>query len=503
MGSASRLGLPPADLTDHRCSPYGHAMTDDLARLDAVALAELVRTGQASPLELVDATIERVERLDPHVNAVIHRTFDKARRIAADELPDGPFRGVPFLLKDLWPAGAGDPHHQGVKALKKANHTAEHDSNITVAYRRAGFVLCGRTNTPELGLVATTEPLAQGPSRNPWDTSRSTGGSSGGAAAAVAAGMLPAANASDGGGSIRIPAAMCGLVGLKPSRGRISMGPGQDEWGNSVQHVVAHTVRDSAAILDATAYPFPGDGVIAPTDGQPYADQVGRPARALRVGVLDTSTRSDITLQPDIAAAVGEAAALIERLGHHVEVSHPAALEDEELLAEFIALWAAGAAASVDRVGGWIGRPLGPDDVEPATWAMAEAGRGVSGPDVLRMQAAQTSFRRDLASWWTDGFDLLLTATCMRTAPKLDELTSTEDDPMRGLISSIPYAANAAPFNVSGQPAVSLPLARSESGLPIGIQLVADYGREDLLFQIAGQLEVEVDWSAVRSPLHT
>ena len=218
--------------------------------------------------------------------------------------------------------------------------------------------------------------------------------------------------------------------------------------------------------------------------------------------MLETSTRDDITLQPDIAAAVRETAALIERLGHQVEISHPAALEDEELLGEFLALWAAGAAASIDRIGEWIGRPIGREDVEPATWAMAEGGRDVSGPDVLRMQAAQMKFRRHLATWWADGFDLLLTATCMRTAPELGELASTDDDPIRGLISSIPYAINAAPFNVSGQPAMSLPLALSEDGLPIGIQLVADYGREDLLFQIAGQLEEEIDWSATRSPLH-
>ena len=477
-------------------------MTDELARLDAVAMADLVGSGEVSPLELVDACIETIEKLDPLVNAVIHPMFDQARDAARGELPDGPFRGVPFLLKDLWPASAGDPYHRGVEALKQAGYRADFDSNLTLAYRRAGFVLCGRTNTPEFGLVATTEPLAYGPSRNPWDTTRGTGGSSGGAAAAVAAGMVPAANASDGGGSIRIPAAMCGLVGLKPSRGRVSMGPGQDEWGSSVQHVVSHTVRDSAAILDATAYPFPGDGVVAPDHGRPYLERVARPMRRFRVGMLDSSARADLELQPDVARAVTAAGELLERLGHQVERSHPAVLGDEQLVAEFAALWMAGAASSVDMVGEWLGRTLGPGDVEPATWAMAEGGRGVTGPDVLRMQAAQMKFRRDVAEWWDGGFDLLLTATSMRTAPIIGELVATDDDPIRGLMGSIPYAANTAPFNTTGQPAISLPLAESDAGLPIGIQLVADYGREDLLFEVAGQLEAEVPWVDRRAPIH-
>ncbi|MBT6372923.1 MAG: amidase, partial [Acidimicrobiaceae bacterium] len=241
----------------------------ELARIDAVGLADLIRSGQLSAVEAVEATIDRIERLDGDLNAVIHEQFDQALELAASpDLPDGPFRGVPMLIKDLWATEAGQPHHAGIQALKEAEFTGEVDSNLVARYKQAGFVIVGRTNTPELGLVATTEPHAYGPSRNPWSTDHSTGGSSGGAAAAVAAGMLPAAHASDGGGSIRIPAAMCGLVGLKPSRGRISNGP-REEWSFSCQHVVSHTVRDTAAILDATAIPFAGDGVVAPDHGRP------------------------------------------------------------------------------------------------------------------------------------------------------------------------------------------------------------------------------------------
>ncbi|MGI9600925.1 MAG: amidase [Acidimicrobiales bacterium] len=477
-------------------------MTDELARLDAVGLAERIRAGDVSPTEAVQATIDRIETANPELNAVIHKTYDKALAAAGGDLPDGPFRGVPFLLKDLWPASAGDPYHLGVKGLKEAGYVHPTDANLTAAYRRAGFVIVGRTNTPELGLVATTEPLAYGPTRNPWNTGHGAGGSSGGAASAVASGMVPAANASDGGGSIRIPAAMCGLVGLKPSRGRVSMGPLQDEWGNSVQHVVSHTLRDTAAILDATAYPFPGDGVVAPTTGQPYIDQIGRDPGRLRIGFVDQSLRDDLVMDPEVADAVRSTAALLETLGHDVDQSHPAALADEELAAGFTALWGAGAKSSITKLGGWLGRPLTEDDVEPATWMMAQMADSIGAADVLTMQGAQMTFRRQAAEWWSDGHDLLLTPTCMRTAPPIGELAPTDADPMRGLIGSIPYAAFTSPFNVSGQPGISLPLSHSNDGLPIGMQLVSAYGREDLLFQVAAQLEAEVQWADRRAPMH-
>ncbi|MDG1367931.1 MAG: amidase, partial [Acidimicrobiales bacterium] len=239
-------------------------MRAELARLDAVALAATIRRGEVSATEVLESTIERLYATDGDINAVIHRHDADARAAVDAGLPLGPFTGVPILMKDLWACEAGRPHHQGVQALKEHRALADRDAHLVEAYRAAGFVSLGRTNTPELGAGATTEPLAYGPSRNPWDLDHGTGGSSGGAAAAVAAGVVPAANARDGGGSNRIPAAMCGLVGLKPSRGRISMGPHMDEWENSVQHVVCHSVRDSAAILDATMGARPGDGVIVP-----------------------------------------------------------------------------------------------------------------------------------------------------------------------------------------------------------------------------------------------
>ena len=476
-------------------------MTDDLGRMDAVAQAALVRDGRATPVELVQAAIDRIEALDPQVNAVIHQRFERALEEAGGDLPDGPFRGVPFLLKDLWPTSAGDPFHMGIKAFRDAGYVHPEDSNLTTRYREAGFVILGRTNTPELGLVATTEPLAYGPSRNPWSLDHGTGGSSGGAAAAVASGMVPVANASDGGGSIRIPAALCGLVGLKPSRGRGSMGPLRDEWGVSVQHVVSHTVRDTAAVLDVAWPPFPGDGVIAPPPTRPYEDEVGVDPGRLRIGFTEGSSRAEV--HSECATAVRDAAALLERLGHDVVEAHPEVLDRYDEHADaFMMSWATGTEASLRSLEPMLGRALTAQDVEPGTWALVEMGRNYSGPDLAAAQGQLQGMRREMASWWAGGFDLLLTPTTAQPPPPIGELVPTEDEPLRALMGSIPYAVFTSPFNTTGQPGVSLPTHTTADGLPVGVQLVAAYGREDLLIQVAAQAEAELDWAADRAPLH-
>ncbi|MEO1061296.1 MAG: amidase [Actinomycetota bacterium] len=480
-------------------------MSDDLlARHDATGLAALIRDGEVTPTEVTEATIARIEATNGDVNAVIHPAFERGLAEAASpDLPDGPFLGVPMLMKDLWPSTAGEPFHLGNKALAAAGYVHPTDADLTTRYREAGFVMVGRTNTPELGLVATTEPEAYGPSRNPWDTSRSPGGSSGGAAAAVAAGMLPAANASDGGGSIRIPAASCGLVGLKPSRGRVPMGPLQEEWSVSVQHVVCHTVRDCAGILDATARPFPGDGVIAPPPSRPFADEVGAEVGRLRIGLLAVSPREDTVTDDACQRAARDAAALLERFGHDVVEAHPDPLDrTHELGDAFMTNWFSNSRKNLTWIASVLGRELNEDDVEPATWLMAQMADQVTGQQYMEAQSAMARFRREMLQWWADGFDLLLTPTMAALPPELGDLVATEDDPTRALRHSTPYAAFTSPFNVTGQPAISLPLSRSESGLPIGVQLVAAYAREDLLLRIAAQLESEVRWADVRAPMH-
>jgi amidase len=312
--------------------------------------------------------------------------------------------------------------------------------------------------------------------------------------------MVPCANASDGGGSIRIPAAMCGLVGLKPSRGRGSMGPMRDEWGVSVQHVVSHSVRDTAAVLDVAWPPFAGDGVIAPAPARPFAEELGGD-RLLRIGVLDHAL-GGIPTHPDCALAAQRGAELAERLGHHVEVAHPPELDRMGDHGPLVTtLWAVGAAATLRSLEPLLGRELGEDDVEPGTWALAEWGRSCGAVELAAAQGAMATVRRDLSAWWEE-FDLLITPTTAAPPPPLGQLVGTDEEPLRGLFGSTPYATFTAVFNQSGQPAISLPLHRTEDGLPVGTQFVAAYGREDLLLGLAAQLEAEVRWADHRAPLH-
>lgn len=479
-------------------SAYGGAVTtpDDLAWLDATAQAELVRTKEVTPVELVAAAIERIERVDPSLNSVIHRRFERATEEAGDggELPDGPFRGVPFVVKDLFAPTAGDPMHNGMKALRDAGYVAPADSWLTARYRAAGFVFVGRTNTPELGLVPTTEPVAHGATRNPWSTTHSAGGSSGGSAAAVAAGLVPVAHASDGGGSIRIPSSMCGLVGLKVSRGRITAGPDRDESQLSVNHVVTRSVRDCAAVLDATAGKGPGDMAVAPPPVRPYADEVGAEPGRLRIGLLAHNPTGE--LHADCSSAVRGAAALLESLGHDVEASHPPVLDDGEITGAFGARWCVNARMGMLAAEGLLGRALTADDVEPMTWRMGEIGNAVSGLDLAKGIAAGARLTRGLGLWWADGWDLLLTPTLGAPPPLLGELSGAEGGARTSAL--VPYTTH---FNVSGQPAISLPLSWNDDGLPIGVQLVADYGREDLLLRVAAQLEAAQPWAARRPPV--
>src|SRR3954470_20343366 len=317
-------------------------MSDDLARMDATDQAELVRTGKVSAAELVEAAIARIEKVDPELNAVIHPLFDDARKEVADGLPDGPFTGVPLVLKDLICLSAGHPMHEGMRFLKDQGWTEEEDQYLAAKFRAAGFLFVGKTNTPELGIVPTCEPDAHGASRNPWNTEHSTGGSSGGSAAAVASGMVPVGHANDGGGSIRIPASECGLVGLKPSRGRSSLGPdyGDVFSGLICEHVVTRSVRDTATVLDAVHGPMPGDPYAAPTPSRPFLDDVGADPGRLRVGLLTSSPVTEV--HPDCITAAENAGRLLESLGHTVEAAYPTAMDDPEFTTQFITLWSAG-----------------------------------------------------------------------------------------------------------------------------------------------------------------
>lgn len=467
----------------------------EYASHDAVGLAELVQSKQVSPRTLVEAAVARIEAVDGDLNAVVHRSFERALDAAENsELPDGRFRGVPFLLKDLLPASAGDPLHLGMKAMKEVGYVHPLDCNLASLYRKAGFVFLGRTNVPELGLVAATEPVAYGPTANPWNKALATGGSSGGSAAAVASGMVPVASGSDGGGSIRIPAALCGLIGLKPTTGRISKGPLSEEWGLSVPHVLCRSVRDCAALLDVEAVWFPGDGIRLPLPERPYAEIASEPVGPLRIGLRTAHPAgADTEVHPDCARAAERVGGILEGLGHTVEPASPGAL-DGDLIHPFITIWGASLAFTLDRLTLIVGRELTSDDMEPATWLMAERGREVSARELLAAEDAVMNFRRAMAGWWAEGWDLLLTPTTAASAPPLGALTSTQEDPMRGLSGSIPYATFTLPYNMTGQPAVSLPLGLDGDGMPLGVQLAAAFGREDLLLGVSAQLEAAEGW---------
>ncbi|HEY2302418.1 MAG TPA: amidase [Acidimicrobiales bacterium] len=474
-------------------------MSDDLAWLDATAQADLVRRGELTPLELVEAAIDRIERLNPALNAVITPLYDKARAAATSAaLPDGPFRGVPFLVKDAVAHTAGDPYHCGMGVLKEAGWREPDDTWLVARYRAAGLVICGKTNLPEMATSATTQPAAYGATHNPWDTTRTPGGSSGGSAAAVASGMVALAHGNDMGGSIRIPSAHCGLVGLKPTRARSTLGPDFGEyWGPTThEHVLTRSVRDTAALLDATAGMAPGDPYTAPPPPRPYAQEVGADPGRLRIGVR-TRRRTGGPSDPECAAAVEETARVLESLGH---VVNPAAMDalDQPGAEGFFAVFAAAIARDVERWGDKLGRPIQLDELEPSNAALTERGRAISATEYIAAFEIMNGYSRRVGAWWADGNDVLVLPTCPRPPATLAELDPAGGEVALGRMAE--FAEFTTPFNITGQPAMSVPMHWTASGLPVGVQLVAAYGREDVLIRLASQLEAAVPWNWRRPP---
>ena len=474
----------------------------DLAFTSACELADLVRAGEVTPTELVEGAIARIGAVDPALNAVIHPRFEEARAEAAGDLPDGPLRGVPILVKDLDGSLAGAPLHLGNRLLKERGHVATYDSELIARLRRAGCVVVGKTNTPEFGLLPTTEPRAYGPTRNPWNTEHSPGGSSGGSAAAVAAGLVPVAHAGDGGGSIRTPASHCGLVGLKPSRGRTSLAPDLGEaWAGLVaRHALTRTVGDSAAVLDVIAGAHPGDPYTAPQPARPFTDEVGADPGRLRIGVRTEAPSGLAVVDPRVVDAVDDAAALLESLGHVVEPASPAGLDMPELLTAFSTIFATNVGFDVDQLARIVGRDITADDVEPFTWMHYEVGRSITAGDYVEALRIAHEWTRGMVAWWQD-YDLLLTANTAEPAPRLGDIVDAGADPVRAYERAVPFAAFTVPSNVTGQPAISVPLSWSPEGIPIGVQLVADQYREDVLLRVASQLEIARPWSMDRPPV--
>lgn len=456
---------------------------------DALGIAESIRKGEVSAREVAEAAIARIEEANPQLNAVVGRRFEAALADIEAGLPQSPLAGVPFLIKDLGAEVAGVPATHG-SCLFTGNIPAA-DSELVQRYKRAGLVILGTTNSPELGLNASTEPLLHGPAHNPRDLSRSTGGSSGGAAAAVAAGLVPAAHATDGGGSIRIPAAMNGLVGLKPSRGRTTGSPDSGTLAGpvSVPNAVTTTVRDSAALLDAIAGPLPGEAFSAPAPNGTFLDATKRDPGRLRIG-LATRARGGVDLDPECERAVRDAAKLCEELGHHVEEMVPA-FDVTDVGACSGTLMGADLVVIIEDRLAQLGRDLESNDIEPFTHLLFEYYRTLSGTAVHR------ALRRAQEIGWEVGgafttYDVLLTPTLAQQTPPLGLLDTSRPETMYEHGST--YSAWTSVFNVTGMPAISLPLGAASDGMPLGVQFAADLGGEQTLISLAAQIEQTAPW---------
>lgn len=489
-------------------------MISDYDAYDALGLAELVRSGQVTPLELVEEAIRRIELTNPAINAVICKMYNQARTAAQGTLPDGAFRGVPFLVKDLGAMVAGVPQSSGTRLLKEWSPPV--DGELVRRWKAAGLIILGKTNTPELGITPYTEPVAFGPTRNPYDIGRISGGSSGGSAAAVAARMVPMASGGDGGGSIRIPAACCGLFGFKPTRGRTPMGPHiYESWeGLAVEHVVTRSVRDSAAVLDATAGADTGAPYVAPPAVGPFLDEVGRASRPLRIAYTSTALiGAPVRLHPECTRGLEYTLGLLESMGHTIEEAAPKV--DAELLAvAFIIMLTGQVAIDIKEISEAAGRKPKRSDFELITWTLGMIGRSISGADYVRGVRTLQYAARAVGRFFED-YDLLVTPTVAEPAPPVGSLQLGAAD--RRLLQSacsigagrLLVAANAIEpialksfafmpytplFNITGQPAMSVPLHWTPEGLPVGIQFAGRFGDEAALFRLAGQLEQARPW---------
>jgi amidase len=473
-------------------------LAEDFETFDGLGLAELIRTKEVTPDEVLAAALERIDARNPIVNAVVTRMDDHARAAIRAGLPDGPFKGVPYLLKDLGVLYSGAVTASGSKLF--ANNLADHDSEIVVRMKRAGLVIVGKSNTPEMGIAPSTEPRLFGPTRNPWSLGYSAGGSSGGAAAAVAAGMLPMAHATDGGGSIRIPASACGLFGLKPTRARNPAGPDAGEgWsGASIGHAVTWSVRDSAALLDATSGPDVGDPYWAPPPARPFLEEIGRDPGRLRIA-LNVTPWIPGPVDPECAQAARAAARLCEGLGHHIEEARPQ-IDEAAWGQATLVIVAASLTFALETRAAALGRTLSQDDVERLTWERVQQAKAFSAADYAR--AIHTVHRTGrVVARFLEAYDVLLTPTMAKPPHPLGVLDLSATDTAAFVAARTASVGFTSLFNSSGHPAMSVPLATSKSGLPLGVQFVARFGDEATLFRLASQLEAAQPWQDRRPRL--
>ena len=491
----------------------------DYDKYDGLGLAELVRKKEVKPNELVEEAISRIEKLNPQLNAVIYKMYEIARKTADGDLPDGPFKGVPFLMKDIVMAYAGVPLTNGSRFFK--DYIPDHDSELVKRFKAAGIIVVGKTNTPEFGLVPITEPELFGPTNNPWDLNRTPGGSSGGSAAAVAARMVPLAHASDGGGSIRMPASCCGVFGLKPTRGRNPIGPDFGEaWrGLHCDHVLTRSVRDSAAMLDASAGPDIGAPYYAAPPARPFLTEVGTDPGKLRIAFTSEPFLGAL-VDKDCVKGLETTAKLCQDLGHDVVEAEPQ-IDGKAFAKAFLTIVCVETRAAIEEAQVLLNRKASFKDFEPSTWALGLLGRQCRAPEFSRSLNLVQRTARQIGDFF-EKFDVLLTPTLalppvatgalqpkgMR-AMAMKLLGSLNAGTLISMLSGIeilsqhifefmPYTPL---FNVTGQPAMSVPLYWNDEGLPIGMQFVGRYGDEATLFRLAGQLEKARPWSERIPPI--
>jgi amidase len=473
----------------------------EYAGYDGLGLAELVNRGEVTAAELVDEAIARAEKHNPAINALVCDMYDLARDAASKSDTDrtrSPFRGVPFLLKDLLGNYTGVPTTGASRYLEGV--PANHDSELVIRFKRAGLIPIGKTNCSEFGLVPTTESALHGPCRNPWSTTHSTGGSSGGSAAAVSAGIVPIAHASDGGGSIRIPASCCGLVGMKPTRARNTLAPlvGDLMSGLVIEHAVSRTVRDSAALLDCTAGPGIGDPYFAPPQQRPYLEEVSREPGRLRIASWSKNIRGG-EIDPECRAAAENTAALLTELGHEVEEALPP-ISADMISDAFLTLWAAGATASIDLLQLGSGRAVSSEWFEPLTWALYERGQSISASEYQRAIAMTQLVARQIGAFF-ETYDVWMSPTLEKPPLSLGTIDCNESNLEKAFVPILDYATFTPIFNATGQPAASLPLHWTAAGLPVGIQIAGRFGDEALLFRLAAQLEAARPWINRKPPI--
>jgi len=475
---------------------------EEYSRCDGVALADLVKKREVSPKELVHLFAEAVEKVNSKINAIIEVYQDRVERLDESVIPAGPFIGVPFLMKDIGAGEGGRVQDNGSRLMK--GHVVDKDSFLTERFKKAGLTLLGRTTCPEFAMGISTESVLTGATRNPWDLDKMAGGSSGGSAASVAAGVVPVAHASDNGGSIRIPASACGLVGLKPSRGRVTSGPDFGEmWPGMLQEfVVSRTVRDTAVMLDAVSAPASGDPFVITQPNRPYSEEVGSPTGRLRIAWTTDSWKPGSSVDSEVVRCVEKVVSECEGAGHELVEASPA-FDYDEFLDATCKAWAFGLYVGMDMFGAALGRRVSEETVEPVMLSYYKYSKSLRAADMFMTEFVLNKVRRNFGKFF-DTYDMLLTPTLTKLPEPLGIYSKMRTDVdyvgFMGLCDETKGFCSAA--NVTGQPAISLPLGQSQSGLPIGVQFMSRFGEENQLIRLASKLEQEMPWRDRIPPVH-